>query len=180
MQYQKAHHPRYLSHCPGWSRRSGSCSSRKQITDTCHTVRDGHGGQFLAGIESTPPDTCHTVRDGHGGQARAVIESIATRYLSHCPGWSRRSGSCSPHESPSPDACHTVRDGHGGQARAACESILPDTCHTVRDGHGGQYTSVHYRRDMQPVFSFQTIHHPILVTLSGMVTEVRLVQSKKE
>jgi len=67
-------------------------------------------------------------------------------------------------EGPVSDGGDAVGDGDAGEVGAAIERRLPDGGDAVGDGDRGEAGAAIERRA------------PIVVTLSGMVTEVRLVQ----
>ena len=70
-------------------------------------------------------------------------------------------------ERPVPDAGDAVGDRDAGQAGADIERIVSDAGDAVGDRDAGQAGSSH-----------TNAHVPMLVTLLGMVTLVRLVQSE--
>ena len=84
------------------------------ITNACHAVGNGDGGEAGATLEYFPTNGCHAVGNVDGGEAGAIIECTIT------------------------NVCHAVGNGDGGQAGAIIESIITNACHAVGNGDGGE------------------------------------------
>ena len=93
-------------------------------------------------------------------------EHITSNRLRCCGIIIYRCQTAATKESLLSNACHAVGDGDRSQTGAITESPISNAHHAVADGNRGQ---------LQKVKALS----PMLVTLLGMVTEVRLLQPSK-
>ena len=103
------------------------------ISNTGHTVRDGHAGQAVAAKKCIPANTGYTVWDANAGQITTHIERKAA------------------------NAGHAIRDGNTGQAGTVFERTIANTGHAGRDGNASEAAAVPKRETANAGHGFSVV-----------------------